>query len=147
MQVQSFDRPTLDQPKEVVAWAETFRALSDGDDELQAHGRFFTCAYLLDMGERRVLLRMDAGKIMELWLDPAPLDERYDFSIRASADTWRAFATRTPPPMYHGIWAATFRADMKLEGDLLVLMQNLRCITRQLELLRVAGAPLLPARH
>jgi spore coat polysaccharide biosynthesis protein SpsF (cytidylyltransferase family) len=30
---------------------------------------------------------------------------------------------------------------MRLEGKVLVLMQNLRCITRQIELLRVVGAP------
>ena len=30
---------------------------------------------------------------------------------------------------------------MRLEGDILVLMQNLRCITRQVELLRVVGSP------
>jgi hypothetical protein len=44
-----------------------------------------------------------------------------------------------PKPMYHGIWSASFRRDMRLEGDLLVLMQNLRCLTRQLELLRLTG--------
>jgi hypothetical protein len=43
--------------------------------------------------------------------------------------------------MYHGIWAASFQRDMKLEGDVLVLMQNLRCVTRQIELLRVVGVP------
>jgi hypothetical protein len=30
---------------------------------------------------------------------------------------------------------------MKLEGDLLVLMQNLRTLTRQIELLRQTGVP------
>ena len=30
---------------------------------------------------------------------------------------------------------------MRLEGDILVLMQNLRCFTRQIELLRAVGAP------
>jgi hypothetical protein len=43
--------------------------------------------------------------------------------------------------MYHGIWAASFQKDMRLEGDVLALMQNLRCVTRQLELLRETGAP------
>lgn len=43
--------------------------------------------------------------------------------------------------MAHGIWAATFREDMQMQGDLLVLMQNLRCFTRQMELLRVSGVP------
>jgi hypothetical protein len=44
--------------------------------------------------------------------------------------------------MYHGNWAATFQRDMKLQGDVLVLMQNLRCMTRQIELLRTTGVPL-----
>ena len=43
--------------------------------------------------------------------------------------------------MYHGIWSASFQRDLKLEGDLLVLMQNLRCFTRQFELLRKSGVP------
>jgi hypothetical protein len=43
--------------------------------------------------------------------------------------------------MYHGIWAATFQRDMRLDGDVLVLMQNLRCLTRQIELLRTVGVP------
>ena len=43
--------------------------------------------------------------------------------------------------MFHGIWAASFRKDLKLEGDLLVLMQNLRCFTRQIEILRETGVP------
>lgn len=43
--------------------------------------------------------------------------------------------------MFHGIWAASFREDLKMEGDLLVLMQNLRNITIQIELLRKTGVP------
>ena len=43
--------------------------------------------------------------------------------------------------MFHGIWAASFREDMKLEGDLTVMMQNLRNLTVQLELLRKTGVP------
>jgi hypothetical protein len=122
-------------------WVEKFRSVSDSDPELQAHGTFYSCSFLLDMGEHRYLMRMQRGKVDEILVDPGDLDERYQFAIRASADTWRKFSQTTPPPMYHGIWAASFQRDMRLEGDLLVLMQNLRCLTRQLELLRVTGAP------
>ncbi|MEU6340858.1 hypothetical protein ABZ883_07885 [Streptomyces sp. NPDC046977] len=115
-----------------------FRRLSDGDAEVQAHGAHFSCSYLLDMGRHRFLVRMHRGRVEELVTDPEPL-EGYDFAIRASAGTWAEFCAPMPKPMYHGIWAATFQRDMRLEGDLLVLMQNLRCLTRQLELLRVTG--------
>ena len=121
-------------------WTTRFKEANDTNEELNAHGKFFTCSYLLDMETTKVLIRTHAGKIENITINPGPLDH-YQFAIRASADTWRKFSQPTPPPMYHGIWAATFQRDMKLEGDLLVLMQNLRCITTQLELLRSVGVP------
>ncbi len=122
-------------------WVDEFRRVSDEDEELRAHGKFYSCSFLLDMEERKYQIRMHAGKVEEILVDPGPLDERYQFAIRASAETWRKFGEETPPPMYHGIWAASFQRDMSLEGDLLVLMQNLRCVTRQIELLRKTGVP------
>ena len=125
----------------VEEWVRSFTDASDRDPEIQAHGKYFTCGYLLDMADHHFVVRMTSGKVAELAVDPGPLDVGYQFAIRAGAETWRGFGTEMPAPMFHGIWAATFRRDMKLEGDVLVLMQNLRCITRQIELLRVVGAP------
>lgn len=122
-------------------WAEEFRRATDGDEEISAHGKFYSCSFLFDMGERSVQVLMHRGKVEEVLVDPGPLDERYQFALRASAETWRKFAEETPEPMYHGIWSASFQRDLKLEGDLLVLMQNLRCFTRQFELLRKTGVP------
>ena len=122
-------------------WVDEFRRASDEDEELQAHGKYYSCNFLLDMEEHQFLVRMHAGKVEEILVDPGPLDARYQFIIRASAETWRNFGKETPPPMYHGIWAASFQGDMRLEGDQLVLMQNLRTVTRQIELLRKAGVP------
>ena len=42
-------------------------------------------------------------------MDSGPLDERYRFANRASAETLRGFGQETAPPMYHGIFAVTFR--------------------------------------
>lgn len=117
---------------------ERFRELSDGDPEIQTHGRFFSCSYLLDMIEHRFLVRMHRGRVEELVADPGPL-EPYDFAIRAGRETWEGFCSEVPPPMCHGIWSATFQRDMTLEGNHLVIMQNLRVLTRQLELLRITG--------
>ncbi|MDQ1632926.1 MAG: hypothetical protein QOJ32_1618 [Frankiaceae bacterium] len=122
-------------------WANAFTEATNADPEIQAHGKYFTCSYLLDMTDHSFVVRMVSGKITELAVDPGPLDMGYQFIVRASAETWREFGTEMPAPMYHGIWAATFQRDMKLEGDVLVLMQNLRTFTRQIELLRVVGVP------
>lgn len=125
----------------VQNWVDEFTRASDEDPELQAHGKFYTCSFLLDMEEHTFQVAMHSGKVEEILVDPVPLDRRYQFIIRASAETWRNFGKETPPPMYHGIWAASFQRDMSLEGDLLVLMQNLRTLTRQVELLRETGVP------
>lgn len=122
-------------------WADAFEQASDQDPEIQAHGKYFTCSYLLDMGTHTFVVEMTTGKVHAITVDPGPLDRPYQFAIRASAKTWQGFGVPVPAPMYHGIWAASFQRDMKLEGDVLVLMQNLRCVTRQIELLRTVGVP------
>ncbi len=80
------------------------------------------------------------GKVCRPNTEPQPLDA-YDVVLRASPATWREFAKPIPAPMYHGIWAASFRRDVKMEGNILVLMQNLRNVTVQFELLRKVGVP------
>ena len=122
-------------------WPDEFTRVCNQDDELRAHGRYFDCSYLLDMEEHQYQVVMHHGAVEKVLVDPGPLDLRYQFLVKASADTWREFGKKEPRPMCHGIWAATFREDMELQGDLLVLMQNLRCFTRQMELLRVSGVP------
>ena len=121
-------------------WATRFSEASDNDPTIAAMARYYTCTYLWDMGARQVIVRMVDGKVYEINIDPGPLDS-YDFSLQASPDTWREFAQPMPAPMYHGIWSASFRRDLKLEGNLLVLMQNLRNFTVQFELLRKVGVP------
>ncbi|RNL87481.1 hypothetical protein [Halostreptopolyspora alba] len=122
-------------------WVERFAQVCDEDEELQAHGKHFDCSYMLRIGDHNYQVVMHHGKVEEILVDPGPLDRRYQFLLQASEDTWQEFGKKEPRPMAHGIWAATFREDMRMEGDLLVLMQNLRCFTRQMELLRVSGVP------
>ena len=121
-------------------WAVRFTEASDRDQTIGAMARYFTCTYLWDMGTAKVIVRMIDGRVEEINIDPAPMDA-YDFALRASPQTWREFARPVPEPMYHGIWSASFRRDLKLEGNLLVLMQNLRNFTVQFELLRKVGVP------
>jgi hypothetical protein len=84
---------------------------------------------------------MHDGKVKNLNINPAPLDA-YDFALRASAASWREFGRPVPEPHFHGIWAASFRDGLKIEGNTLVLMQNLRNFTVQFELLRKVGVPI-----
>lgn len=125
---------------DVKTWASKFRNLTDNDETIQCMGKYYTCRFMYDMQDRKVIVEMHDGKVKEINTDPQPLDP-YDFALRASAQTWREFAKPVPKPMFHGIWAASFCEDLKLEGNLLVLMQNLRNFTAQFELLRKCGVP------
>jgi hypothetical protein len=95
---------------------------------------------MLDMGQEKVIVEMIDGKVYRINVSPGSMDA-YDFALRASAQTWREFAQPIPKPMYHGIWSASFRKDLKIEGNTLVLLQNLRNFTVQFELLRTVGVP------
>ena len=95
---------------------------------------------MFDMEKAKVIIEMHDGKVKNINTNPAPLDP-YDFALRASAKTWQEFGQAMPKPMYHGIWSASFLRDLKIEGNHLVLMQNLRNFTVQFELLRKSGVP------
>lgn len=125
---------------DIREWAVRFSEASDADPAIQSMARYFTCTYLLDMTEAKVIVEMVDGKVYRINISPAPMDP-YDFALRASARTWREFARPIPKPMFHGIWAASFREDLRIEGDTLALMQNLRNFTLQFELLRKVGVP------
>lgn len=125
----------------VSEWVDAFTLATNDDPEISAHGKYFTTSYLLDMTDHWFVVEISRGNVVNIAVDPGPLDVAYEFALRASADTWRHFGVPVPDPMYHGIWAASFQRDLRLEGNLLALMQNLRCITRQIEILRAVGVP------
>ena len=125
---------------DIKSWAAKFKNMSDNDATIAAMAKYYTCTYMWDMADKKVIVEMHDGKVKHINTDPAPLDA-YDFALRASAQTWREFGKPIPRPMFHGIWAASFREDLKLEGNILVLMQNLRNFTVQFELLRKCGVP------
>ncbi|MER2204852.1 MAG: hypothetical protein ABS980_12845, partial [Rhodococcus sp. (in: high G+C Gram-positive bacteria)] len=61
-------------------WADAFEQASDQDPEIQAHGKYFTCSYLLDMGTHTFVVEMTTGKVHAITVDPGPLDRPYQFA-------------------------------------------------------------------
>jgi hypothetical protein len=126
--------------QEMKAWADKYASLINSDETIGAMARYYTCSFMFDMTDCKIIIDMHDGKVKNINTDPGPLDA-YDFALRASAETWREFSQPVPQPMYHGIWSASFRKDLKIEGNHLVLMKNLRNFTVQFELLRKSGVP------
>ena len=126
--------------QDIKTWADKYANLTNSDETIGAMARYYTCSFLFDMTDCKVIIEMHDGKVKSMNTNPGPLDA-YDFALRASARTWREFSQPVPKPMYHGIWSASFRKDLKIEGNHLVLMKNLRNFTVQFELLRKSGVP------
>jgi len=121
-------------------WAKKFEEATNSDETIGAMAKYYSCSFMFDMEKAKIIIEMHDGKVKNINTNPGPLDP-YDFALRASANTWKEFSQPTPKPMYHGIWAASFRKDLKIEGNHLVLMKNLRNFTVQFELLRKTGVP------
>lgn len=125
---------------DIDKWTERFSETCDTDPELQAHGALYSCTYLLAIDDLQIVVAMHTGTVESVEVNPGPL-AHYAFALRAPRDTWERLTQATPEPMYHGIWSAAARSGLRVEGDLLVLMQHLRSFTRQFELLRTTGLP------
>jgi hypothetical protein len=125
---------------DLKAWARKFETLTNSDETIAAMGKYYTCSFIFDMELERVLVEMVDGKVKRIDINPGPIDA-CDFILRASAASWREFAKPVPRPMFHGIWAAMFREDLRIEGNHLAMMKNLRNFTVQFELLRKSGVP------
>ena len=126
--------------QDMKSWADKYTSLTNGDETIGAMAKYYTCSFMYDMADCKVIIEMHDGKVKHINTNPGPLDA-YDFALRASAHTWREFSQPIPKPMYHGIWSASFRKDLNIEGNHLILMQNLRNFTVQFELLRKSGVP------
>ena len=125
---------------ELDSWAEKYEELTNNDETIKAMSKYYTCSFMFDMEKAKVIIEMHDGKVKNINTNPKALDP-YDFALRASAKTWKEFGQPVPKPMFHGIWSASFQRDLKIEGNHLVLMQNLRNFTVQFELLRKSGVP------
>jgi len=125
---------------QVENWAKKYEELTNNDETIKAMAKYYTCSFMFDMESAKVIIEMHDGKVKNINTNPSQLDP-YDFALRASEKTWREFGQPMPKPMYHGIWSASFLRDLKIEGNHLILMQNLRNFTVQFELLRKTGVP------
>ena len=67
-------------PPTATEWADAFAQASNTDPEIQAHGKYFTCSYLLDMAERTFVVEVSRGKVVNVAIDPGPLDVAYQFA-------------------------------------------------------------------
>jgi hypothetical protein len=117
-------------------WLKRFQERVNADPELDVIGRWFTTAFSIAGGDRRIVLRFERGKIVEIIPSPR-IDVRSAFGFRAEPEIWAKFLSPDPEPLYHDFFAMLMRVPgFVLEGDTLVAMQNARALHRAMNIMR-----------
>ncbi|HXM82159.1 MAG TPA: hypothetical protein VN929_09555 [Burkholderiales bacterium] len=119
-----------------IAWMESYRDRVNADPEMEVIGGWFTTSIAFTFGERRYVLRVERGRIIDINAAPR-VDSRSAFGFRAPMEVWSKFVSPNPPALYHDFFAMLMRVpEFVLEGDALVAMQNARALQRMMTLMR-----------
>jgi hypothetical protein len=118
---------------------ETLKERVNGDEALVRRGRFLTTMFLLEVGDAASLISILEGRIVSVTPGPFVMPS-WSFALRAPEAEWQKFWSSRPPPGSHDLMALIKRRVLRAEGNLQVLMANLRYFKEALAKLRAAGA-------
>ena len=101
--------------------------------DLVRRGRFLTVTFLLTSGDTPFLVHVVEGRVTSVERGPFLMRD-WRFAIRAPEAAWRKFWEPVPEAGFHDLFAMAKAGHAEIEGDLLVLMQNLRYVQELLAL-------------
>lgn len=117
---------------------ETLMERVNQDSGLVRRGRFLTTTFLLEVGSTPWLISIFEGRIVAVIKGPFVMPSSV-FALRAPAEEWEKFWQWRPPPGSNDLMALVRRRVLRVEGDLRVLMANLRYFKEALAKLRATG--------
>jgi pimeloyl-ACP methyl ester carboxylesterase len=117
---------------------ERLPELVNGNDGLVRRGRFLTVTFLIASGHTHYLVHVVEGRVARVERGPFLMRD-WRFAVRASEESWRKFWQPIPEAGYHDLFAMVKAGHAVIEGDLLVLMQNLRYVQEVLAIGRMGG--------
>ncbi len=100
-------------------------SLVNADPALVHRGRWVDLTFILGVGDIDYLITIQQGKIIKISQRKLQTTTGC-FSIRAAASSWRKHWQKIPQRDYHDIFAMLAKGLIKIDGDLLPLMQNLQ---------------------
>jgi hypothetical protein len=123
-----------------LEWMSVWQDLANREPVIPVIGQRFNADFLLGFGDQEYVISVREGRVIHLTnqLRVAQLETPWQFALRAPRETWERYIQDPPPPMYNDIWAMAhpLHGNLKMEGDLLPLWQNLRSLNHLLELMR-----------
>jgi hypothetical protein len=118
---------------------ETLEPRVNGDEALVRRGRYLTTTFLLEIGPAAWLIAIHEGRVASVTSGPFVMPSS-SFALRTSKEEWDKFLSPRPPPGSNDLMALIKRRVLKAEGDLQILMANLRYFKEVLAKLRTEGA-------
>jgi hypothetical protein len=113
-----------------AGWFEALREAVVADAELAVIGRWCTLDLAIVVDEQTVLLRLQAGKIVEIILDP-DIGASWSVTLRGKLEDWLAFLQPVPPRFYSDLLAMDSRVpSFAIEGDRRVFVRHLHALGR-----------------
>ncbi len=97
---------------------------ANGDNALRRWGRRVTATILVGVGDDDYLIDIDAGRVTAVRRRRLAIDSGI-FAIRAEADIWAEHWRALPKRGYHDLYHLFSYGHARIDGDLLVFMQNL----------------------
>ena len=109
----------------------------NANDALVRRGRYVSLSFLLGVGERDYVVTTERGRVSSV--EPRRLATVTGrFTIRAAPAVWDEFWKSLPARDHHDLWAMLAAGLVRIDGDLLPLIQNLQYFKD------VLAAPRLP---
>jgi hypothetical protein len=120
---------------EEVGMIEALEHRVNSDQALVRRGRYLSTTFLLEVGQAAWLVKIFEGRIVSVTPGPFVMPSA-SFALRAPEDEWTKFWSIRPPPGSNDLMALIKRRVLRAEGDLHVLMANLRYFKEALAKLR-----------
>jgi hypothetical protein len=118
---------------------EALKQRVNSDEGLVRRGRYLTTVFLLEVGQTGWMISIFEGRVVSVTKGPFVMPSSC-FALRASEEEWGKFWSPRPPPGSNDLMALIKRRVLKAEGNLQVLMANLRYFKEALAKLRAEGA-------
>ncbi len=119
------------------AWMNKWQKAVNGNDPMSWIGKHFSAEFLFGFGESEYQVSFLKGKI-DSFTDEMTPETCYSLAIRGPAESWEKFCQEVPPPMYNDLWAMAhpLHGRVTLEGDQMLLWQNMRALMWALDRMR-----------
>ena len=130
----------LQPPFPERGWFESLREAVAADAEMEVIGRWCELNLALAIDDDLVLLRIRAGKIVDVVFAP-DIGASWSVTLRGKLEDWRTFLQPVPPPFYTDVLAMNSRVpSFGIEGDRGFFVRHLRALGRIFDLARRLGA-------